>query len=114
MDGLSKNLFSVAASVAKGVAVSMTHDKCSVSVNGKIVAICSKIANLYYLGVQAHATFVSEELQRRRMGHASSMLWSNCEVCQVSKQPRKSFPKMSSENNYEELIQSDVMGPNEP
>ena len=114
VDGLSKNLFSVPAAVAKGANVSMIQDKCSVSVNGKILAIGSKIENLYYLDVQEHTAFVSEELQHRRMGHASSAPLSNCEVCQVSKQTRKSFPKISSDNNHEGLIQSDVMGPIEP
>ena len=78
------------------------------------MAIGSKIGNLYYLDVQEHTAFVSEELQHRCMRHASSAPLSNCEVCQVSKQTRKSFPKISSDNNHERLIQSDGMGPVEP
>ena len=45
------------------------------------------------------------------MGHASSAPLPNCEVCKISKQTRKSFPKNSNQENFVGLIQSDVMGP---
>ena len=83
VDGLSNNLFSVPAAVLKGVCMSMNMNKCTVSMNGKTIAVGSKIGNLYYLDAQVHTALVSEELQHRRMGHASNAPWPDCKVCKM-------------------------------
>ncbi len=109
--GLSKNLFSVPSAVAKGVNVSMNQKQCIISDSNKTVALGAKVGNLYYLKTQVQEALVTEELEHRRMGHASSAPWAYCEICRMAKQSRKSFPNKSSQENDKGLVQSDVMGP---
>ena len=111
VEGLSKNLFSVPSAVARGVSVVMNQANCIISVTNKTLAVGARIGNLYYLKTQVQEAYVSEELEHRRMGHASHAPLSDCEVCRTAKQSRKSFPKKSGQDNHHGLIQSDVMGP---
>ena len=111
VDGLSKNLFSVPSAITKGASVIMNQSDCIISFNNQTIAMGNRVGNLYYLQTQIPEAMISEELEHRRMGHASSAPWSNCEVCNISKQTRKSFPKKSIQDNFVGLIQSDVMGP---
>ena len=109
---LSKNLFSLTAAAARGMAVDITRNECVVKRGGTPVATGRKQGFLMYLnvdcGTECHIDEDETELWHRRLGHASyrtinamvkdgrikgaeMKLNVACDVCATSKQVRKSF-----------------------
>jgi gag-polypeptide of LTR copia-type/GAG-pre-integrase domain len=142
VDHLLANLFSVMAINKKGFSTTFFKCGCTIKdKHGSIVAKGRKIGKLVYLQtkeVSIAATAIEEtnhvQLWHRRLGHVAydtiekmakdkivdglvihgqQSKSYDCDVCQVSKQSKKPYPKNEAirANKVGELVHSDIKGP---